>query len=198
MADSMAKPARRDVNQPPDSVSSKPDHRLGGFLVLDISDDHAQFAIAVFFAKVGFRLRYGCFRCGYEELLNLGNRLPIEAAYEPRLFGARSGVHEEETVRGTVFVVAPFSWLVRQDGQIRAGYLAGQISEDALLKMTVHQRFFVANAHDTVGMVCLATGRVGDAREHFEKAITPIAFESFNYAWAKAYLAHLDADSDHP
>ena len=51
---------------------------LGRFVLLDVTDNHLQFAVAVFFAKVGFRLRRGSLRVGLQELLNVGNRLPIE------------------------------------------------------------------------------------------------------------------------
>ncbi len=71
-------------------------------------------------------------------------------------------------------------------------YLAGQLSEDELLEKAASHRYFLANAQFTIGMVYLATGRQKEAREHLEKAVTPRAFESFDYAWAKAYLARLD------
>ena len=77
-------------------------------------------------------------------------------------------------------------------------YLAGQISEDNLLDQAANQRFFFADAHVAIGMVCLATGRQKEAREHFGHAVTPRAFDTFEYAWARAYLTHLPKDADRP
>jgi serine/threonine protein kinase len=73
-------------------------------------------------------------------------------------------------------------------------YLAGRLPEEKLLEQATRHRLFLANAHFTIGMVCLATGRHEEAREHLEKAATPRAFDSFDYAWAKAYLMHLIVD----
>ena len=77
-------------------------------------------------------------------------------------------------------------------------FLAGRLEEQKLLEKAVSNRLFQANAHFTIGVVRLAAGRREQAREHFEKAVTPRALESFEYEWARAYLERMEADPAWP
>ena len=77
-------------------------------------------------------------------------------------------------------------------------YLAGRITEAELLDRAGNRQFALSIVYFTIAMMRLAERDPEGAREQFEKCIATSAAGSFDFEWARAYLARMEADPTWP
>ena len=73
-------------------------------------------------------------------------------------------------------------------------YMAGQLNESDLLVQAENCGSSLIAAHSTLAMIRLADGRMADARRHFQACVDTDVRGWFDYAWARGFLALMDAD----
>ncbi|MBN2296401.1 MAG: protein kinase [Pirellulales bacterium] len=77
-------------------------------------------------------------------------------------------------------------------------YLNGQIDESELLEQADETTVAQLHARFTMAWMSLADGRREEARRHFEACVALDGHWFFDYAWARGFLALMNADSSWP
>jgi serine/threonine protein kinase len=77
-------------------------------------------------------------------------------------------------------------------------FLAGWLDERQLLERAGRSAPCLANAHFTIAMLRLAEGNRAAALEQLELSVATQAVYYFDYEWARAYKARMDADPTWP
>jgi hypothetical protein len=77
-------------------------------------------------------------------------------------------------------------------------YLAGDLSERALLEADTTSRWHVCLAHYVIGLARLADGNRRAARHHFQKAVQARAVWMVAYDFSRVFLSRLEKDDAWP
>jgi tetratricopeptide (TPR) repeat protein len=77
-------------------------------------------------------------------------------------------------------------------------YNCGRISEAQLLQAAGEARTRVSDANFTIGLWRLSEGNRAAARKHFESCVSTRVFASWEWPWARAFLARMDKDAAWP
>jgi hypothetical protein len=77
-------------------------------------------------------------------------------------------------------------------------YLAGELSEEELLKPAGKNPLLLCGSHFMVGSARLADGDRKGAHDHFEKAVATNFYGHMFYPYARAFLARMKRDPEWP
>jgi hypothetical protein len=77
-------------------------------------------------------------------------------------------------------------------------YLCGRITAAELLQATGQARVKLSDAHFVIGLWRLSEGDRAGAHDQFQKCVATRIFESWNWPWARAFLARMEKDPAWP